>query len=118
MGENTLTDGTGTFFPGANSDPIPEPSVLDNDLRGAIWSINRADPAPIKNGRVFIQSIAWQGYSDADHHVLLKDGFGNIIFESDGSSELSPVFSNVAGASILNPTLTHMDSGVLSIEVE
>ena len=96
--------------------PYSEPA---NSLEGRVWNLRRANPGnPVKLGMVKVGSLSWQGYADADHHVLLEDARGNKIFESYGNVDLSPItvsYSN--GLWLTDLILEDLQSGMVLVEV-
>lgn len=67
-------------------------SLLNNDLSSNVWVL--MDPhadIPIKSGLTKVMSMSWEGYANADHHMMLKTGNGAIIFEAYGNTDLSPI---------------------------
>ncbi len=65
---------------------------MPNDLSGNPWKLTDVDDLnPISPNFVFISSISWEGYANANHHVMLKDYRGVPVFESFGNLDLSPI---------------------------
>lgn len=85
---------------------------VNNSLNSRFWVLMQAQHGvPVKKGGVKVTSISFQGYSDPNHHCMVKDGGGNIIFETFGNTDLSPVSMTFDATWIDDLTLESLGSG-------
>ena len=118
MPADTTVESPAQVFVGGTN-PLPEP-IPGNSLVGRLWNLMIEDADnPVKSGRVFVGSISFQGYASADHHCALRDGWGNMIFETYGNVDLSPVgVSFSEPISVFELTVAGLDSGRVVVEVQ
>lgn len=92
---------------------------LNNDLKGSSWILQDPMPnVPVKSGLVKVSSLSFEGYSNQDHHCMVKDGHGAMIFETYGNVDLSPIQKHFEGYWVWNMELTALDSGRVVVTIE
>lgn len=84
----------------------------NNSLNTRFWALMQAQPGvPVKPGGVKVTCISFEGYTLATHRCMVKDGGGNIIFETAGKTDLTPVDKHFDGTWIDDLILEDLDSG-------
>lgn len=97
------------------AEPIPGNSIV-----GTVWNLVTVDANnPVKDGWTILTGLSWEGYANPNHHVLLKDGHGNVVFESYGHVDLDPV-AHIFGnpTPVWKLTVAGLDSGRVVVWVE
>lgn len=90
----------------------------NNSLSTQTWILQDPRPGiPVKPGSAKVSSFNFMGYSSQDHHCLLKDGAGNIIFETYGNVDLSPISLQFDPIWITGLSLEALDSGWVTVTI-
>ena len=77
-----------------------------------MWILQEANPGvPVKQGGVKVAGFSYEGYASPLHHCMLKDEHGNIVFETYGSPELTPVDKHFEPIWLYGLTLEDLESG-------
>lgn len=94
-------------------------SPASNSITGRMWILQVPDPDnPVKVGSVKVSMLSFEGYADANAHCLLKDGHGNIVFETYGNVDLSPIMTALGEHVWLQSlTLVDLTSGRVVVHV-
>ena len=90
---------------------------MANALAGNVWVLDTANTTTVVDDRrVWIKSIRWDDATTANHKAVLKDGKGNIFYQSTASGDNNEDVQMIEGW--VSGFIMHtLDSGTILLQL-
>lgn len=71
---------------------------MANDIAARQWLLDTASATPLYTSTIFVEQFEFVGFVNDTDTCVLKDQTGRIVWQGNGSADLSPVRSGKIGA--------------------